>query len=325
MPAVIDDIASEIQDLKKKIGATILAHYYQEGEIQELADITGDSLKLAREATKVDTPVIVFCGVLFMAETAKMLNPSKKVLLPDLKAGCSLVDSCPPEKLARYQEMLRENGRKFQTVTYINSSAKVKALSDWIVTSGNAEDVVRNKVPQDHEILFVPDQHLGRYLQGVTGRDMILWNGSCMVHEIFSVHDLIKQKKQHPAAVTMAHPECPANVLEHVEFIGGTEAMIKHVGSFKAPTTFIVATEPNMLWQLESRFAQHTYLPVPGITCACNKCPHMALNTLEKIRDCMRDGSPEIHWQPEFDKAKDVLARSLLNPPTTAPAHPHGD
>ena len=325
MPTVIDDIASEIQDLKKKIGATILAHYYQEGEIQELADITGDSLKLAREATKVDTPVIVFCGVLFMAETAKMLNPSKKVLLPDLKAGCSLVDSCPPEKLARYQEMLRENGRKFQTVTYINSSAKVKALSDWIVTSGNAEDVVRNKVPPDHEILFVPDQHLGRYLQGVTGRDMILWNGSCMVHEIFSVHDLIKQKKQHPAAVTMAHPECPANVLEHVEFIGGTEAMIKHVGSFIAPTTFIVATEPNMLWQLESRFAQHTYLPVPGITCACNKCPHMALNTLEKIRDCMRDGSPEIHWQPEFDKAKDVLARSLLNPPTTAPVHPHGD
>src|SRR5207302_9589900 len=170
MPAVADALATEILDLKKKIGATILAHYYQEGEIQELADITGDSLKLAREATKVDSPVIVFCGVLFMAETAKMLNPSKTVLLPDLAAGCSLVDSCPADKLARYQEMLRINGRRFQTVCYINSSAKVKALSDWVVTSGNAEDVVRNKVPKDYEILFVPDKHLGRYLKEVTGR-----------------------------------------------------------------------------------------------------------------------------------------------------------
>src|SRR6188768_2314578 len=203
-PAVLDDISAEILDLKKKIGATILAHYYQEGEIQALADVTGDSLKLDREATKVDSPVIVFCGVLFMAETAKMLNPSKTVLLPDTKAGCSLVDSCPPEKLARYQEMLRENGRKFQTVTYINSSAKVKALSDWVVTSGNAEEVVR-KVPAEYEILFVPDQHLGRYLSEVTGRQMILWNGSCMVHEIFSVHDLLKMKQKIPNAITIAH------------------------------------------------------------------------------------------------------------------------
>ncbi|MGL6075120.1 MAG: quinolinate synthase NadA [Fimbriiglobus sp.] len=324
MPAVLDDVAQEILDLKKSIGATILAHYYQEGEVQELADITGDSLKLAREATKVDTPVIVFCGVLFMAETAKMLNPAKKVLLPDLKAGCSLVDSCPPDKLARYQEMLRENGRKFQTVTYINSSAKVKALSDWVVTSGNAEDVVRNRVPEDYEILFVPDQHLGRYLSETTGRKMILWNGSCMVHEIFSVHDLLKQKKQHPEAIVMAHPECPKNVLEHTDVIAGTEAMIQYVGKQTSPKTFIVATEPNMLWQLESRFKQHTYLPVPGITCSCNKCPHMALNTLEKIRNCMRDQSPEIHWQPEFDRAKEVLARSLLNPPAPKP-HPMGD
>jgi quinolinate synthase len=323
--AVLDDISAEILDLKKQIGATILAHYYQEGEIQELADITGDSLKLAREATKVESPVIVFCGVLFMAETAKMLNPAKKVLLPDLKAGCSLVDSCPPEKLARYQEMLRENGRKFQTVTYINSSAKVKALSDWVVTSGNAEDIVRNRVPADHEILFVPDKHLGRYLSEVTGRSMILWDGSCMVHEIFSVHDLLKVKREHPGSKTLAHPECPANILQHVDFIGGTEAMIGYVGKHSDPTTFIVATEPNMMWQLESRFPQHTYLPVAGITCSCNKCPHMALNTLEKIRDCMKNGSPEIGWQPEFDKAKEVLARSLLNPPTTAVVHPHGD
>jgi len=328
MPAVLDDTVAEILDLKREIGATILAHYYQEGEIQEIADITGDSLKLAREATKVETPVIVFCGVLFMAETAKMLNPTKKVLLPDLKAGCSLVDSCPPEKLHRYQEMLRENGRKFQTVTYINSSAKVKALSDWIVTSGNAEDVVRNRVPADHEILFVPDQHLGRYLEEVTGRKMILWDGSCMVHEIFSVHDLVKMKRTHPGAEVIAHPECPRNILEHAEFIGGTEAMIAHVGKHKEPTMFLVATEPNMMWQLQSRFPQHSYLGVPGITCACNKCPHMARNTLEKIRDCMRDGNPEILWQPEFDKAKEVLARSLLNPPVPAAVvsvHPHGD
>ncbi|QEL17357.1 quinolinate synthase NadA [Limnoglobus roseus] len=324
MPAVLDDISTEILHLKKKIGATILAHYYQEGEIQELADITGDSLKLAREATKVDTPVIVFCGVLFMAETAKMLNPAKKVLLPDLKAGCSLVDSCPPEKLHRYQEMLRENGRKFQTVTYINSSAAVKALSDWVVTSGNAEEVVR-KIPESDEILFVPDKHLGRYLSEVTGRKMILWDGSCMVHEIFSVHDLVRMKKLHPTAQTIAHPECPKNILEHADFIGGTEAMIKFVGAYKEPVEFIVATEPNMMWQLESRFKHHKYLPVPGITCACNKCPHMALNTLEKIRDCMLTGGPEIHWQPEFDRAKEVLAKSLLNPPAAAKVQPQGD
>src|SRR3954452_1979758 len=188
MPAVLDDISTEILDLKKKIGATILAHYYQEGEIQELADITGDSLKLAREATKVDSPVIVFCGVHFMAETAKILNPSKRVLLPDLEAGCSLADSCPADKLARYQEMLRANDRHFQTVTYINSTAAVKALSDWVVTSGNAEEVIR-RVPPEYEILFAPDRHLGQYLEEVTGRPMIKWNGSCMVHEIFSLQD----------------------------------------------------------------------------------------------------------------------------------------
>jgi len=323
---VADDIAAEIRQLKSKLGATILAHYYQEGEIQELADITGDSLKLAREATKVKSPVIVFCGVLFMAETAKMLNPSKKVLLPDLAAGCSLVDSCPPDKLARYQEMLRVNGRQFQTVTYINSSAKVKALSDWVVTSGNAEEVVR-KIPADQEILFVPDKHLGRYLQEATGRKMILWDGACMVHEIFSVQDLLKMKKQHPRARTIAHPECPANILAQADFIGGTEAMVKHVGSYKEQTEFLVATEANMMWQLQSKYPQHRYLPVPGITCACNKCPHMARNTLEKLRDCMVNGRPEILWQPEFDRAREVLEKSLLNPAPSARSkgEPSGD
>jgi len=305
------DIVDEIKELKSRTDATILAHYYQDGEIQALADYTGDSLNLAREATKVTTGTIVFCGVHFMAETAKTLNPDKRVLMPDLLAGCSLADSCPADKLARYQEMLRINGRKFQTVTYINSTAAVKALSDWVVTSGNAEAIIR-RVPEDHEILFVPDRHLGQYLQEVTGRKMILWDGACMVHEIFSVGDLLAMKRKLPGAVTLAHPECPANIRERSEFVGGTEAMVKHVATFQAPTDFLVATEPNMMWQLQKRFPQHRYHPVPGITCACNKCPHMARNTLEKIRDCMLTGQPEVTWQPAFDRAREVLQRSLL-------------
>jgi quinolinate synthase len=307
------DFIQEILDLKAQNDATILAHYYQDGEIQELADFTGDSLKLARAATKVDTSTIVFCGVHFMAETAKILNPGKRVLLPDLLAGCSLADSCPAPKLARYQEMLRINGRRFQTVTYINSSAAVKALSDWVVTSGNAEAIIR-RVPPGQEILFVPDRHLGQYLQEVTGRKMILWDGSCMVHEIFSVGDLLALKRQLPGAVTLAHPECPANVREHSDFVGGTEAMLRYVAGLQGPTDLLVATEANMMWQLQNQFPQHRYHPVPGITCACNKCPHMARNTLEKLRDCLRDGRPEIAWRPEFDRAREVLERSLLGP-----------
>jgi quinolinate synthase len=306
------DLIDEIHDLKTRRNATILAHYYQDGDIQDLADFTGDSLKLARAATQVTTGTIVFCGVHFMAETAKMLNPDKRVLLPDLKAGCSLADSCPATKLARFQEMLRENGRRFQTVTYINSSAAVKALSDWVVTSGNAEEVVR-RVPPDFEILFVPDRHLGQYLEEVTGRKMILWNGSCMVHELFSVGDLLALKRKLPAALTIAHPECPANIREHSDFVGGTEAMLKYIGRFGQAKDFLVATEANMMWQLQARAPQHRYHPVPGITCACNKCPHMARNTLEKLRDCLATGQPEIVWQPEFDRAREVLQRSLLN------------
>jgi quinolinate synthase len=305
------DIVDEITALKAREDATILAHYYQDSEIQELADETGDSLKLARAATRVQSRTIVFCGVHFMAETAKILNPDKRVLLPDLEAGCSLADSCPADKLARYQEMLRINGRRFQTVTYINSSARVKALSDWVVTSGNAEEVVR-RVPADEEILFVPDRHLGQYLEEVTGRKMILWNGSCMVHEIFSVGDLLALQRQLPEAKTIAHPECPANIREHSHFVGGTEAMLRYVAAFREPTDFLVATEANMMWQLASKFPQHRYHPVPGITCACNKCPHMARNTLEKLRDCLATGRPEIAWQPEFARARAVLERSLL-------------
>ncbi len=306
------DLVDEIAALKKQHDATILAHYYQDGEIQELADFTGDSLKLARAATQVSTGTIVFCGVHFMAETAKMLNPQKRVLLPDLKAGCSLAESCPADKLYRYQEMLRANGRRFQTVTYINSTAAVKALSDWIVTSGNAGEIVR-RVPGEFEILFVPDRHLGQYLEEVTGRKMILWNGACMVHEIFSVGDLLALKRKLPAAITLAHPECPANIREHSDFVGGTEAMIRYAGDFTQPIDFLVATEVNMLWQLQSKHPQHRYHPVPGITCSCNKCPHMARNTLEKLRDCLQAGQPEIAWQPEFDRARAVLQRSLLN------------
>jgi quinolinate synthase len=308
----LKDICDEIRELKSRENATILAHYYQDGEIQALADFTGDSLKLARTATTVKTGTIVFCGVHFMAETAKMLNPEKRVLLPDLKAGCSLAESCPADKLARYQDMLRINGRKFQTVTYINSSAAVKALSDWVVTSGNAEQIIR-RVPEEFEILFVPDRHLGQYLEEVTGRKMILWNGACMVHELFSVGDLLEMKRTLPHALTVAHPECPANIREHSDFVGGTEAMMRYIANFQQPTDFLVATEPNMMWQMQNRFPEHRYHPVPGITCACNKCPHMARNTLEKLRDCLATGTPEITWQPEFAKAREVLQRSLLN------------
>src|SRR5437667_12809823 len=247
MTAVLTDITDEIKQLKAREDATILAHYYQDGEIQELADYTGDSLNLARAATKVKTSTIVFCGVHFMAETAKILNPTRRVLMPDLLAGCSLADSCPADKLARYQQMLRINGRRFQTVTYINSSAAVKALSDWVVTSGNAEEIIR-RVPANQEILFVPDRHLGQYLEEVTGRKMILWNGACMVHEIFSVGDLIALRKKMPQAITIAHPECPANIREHSDFIGGTEAMLKYLSSFSDPKDFLVATEANMPW-----------------------------------------------------------------------------
>ena len=311
MTSLLTDIYDEIEALKVREDATILAHYYQDGEIQDIADFTGDSLKLARAATTVESSTIVFCGVHFMAETAKMLNPGKRVLLPDLRAGCSLADSCPAPALARRQEQLRAEGRRFQTVTYINSTAAVKALSDWVVTSGNAEQIIR-RVPAGDEILFVPDRHLGQYLVEVTGRPMILWEGSCMVHEVFSVNDLLRMKRRLPESLTVAHPECPANIREQSDFVGGTEAMIRYAAGFDAPRDFLVATEANMLWQLEHAVARHRYHPVPGITCACNKCPHMARNTLENLRDCLALGRPEIAWQPEFGKAAEVLRRSLL-------------
>lgn len=311
------DLMEEIERLKTEKDATILAHYYVDGEIQDIADFKGDSLQLARDAVTVTTSTIVFAGVHFMAESAKILNPSKQVLIPDLLAGCSLADSCPPDKLAAYQAKLRAEGRDFETVAYINTSAAVKSLCDWIVTSGNAREII-DRVPRDKEILFVPDQHLGRYLMEVSGREMILWPGSCMVHEVFSLQDLLRAKRNLAGSIVIAHPECPRNILEVSDFIGGTEKMRKYVASISAPTKFLVATEANMIHPLKLAAPQHEYIPVPGImtdtgeTCACNRCPHMARNTLAKVRDCLRDGRPEIHWQPFFDKARDVLTRSLL-------------
>ena len=311
------DLMDEIEALKKERDASILAHFYVEGDLQDIADFTGDSLKLARDATQVKTSTIVFCGVHFMGESAKILSPEKKVLMPDLHAGCSLAESCPADRLAAYQAELRAKGHDFQTVAYINTTAAVKSLCDWIVTSGNAREII-DRVPADKEILFVPDQHLGRYLSSVTGRPMILWPGSCMVHEVFSVQDLLRAKRNHRGSLVMAHPECPANILEVADIIGGTEKMRKYVASVTEPKTFLVATEANMIHPLKKLAPQHEYIPVPGImtstgeTCACNRCPHMALNTLQKVRDCLKYSSPEIVWQPYFSQAQDVLKRSLL-------------
>jgi len=312
------DLMDEIERLKIEKDATILAHYYVDGEIQDIADFVGDSLKLARDAAEVTTSTIVFSGVHFMAESAKILNPEKTVLLPDLLAGCSLAESCPAEKLAARQQQLRSEGREFYTVAYINTSAAVKSLCDWIVTSGNAGEII-DRVPDDREILFVPDQHLGRYLEEVTGRKMILWPGACVVHELFSLQDLLRAKRNNPGSLVIAHPECPQNILEVSDFIGGTEKMRRYVASVEQPTTFLVATEANMLHPLEKIAPRHTFLPVPGImessgeTCACNRCPFMARNTLRAVRDCLKTGQPEIKWQPYFDAARDVLTRSLLN------------
>jgi quinolinate synthase len=311
------DLMDEIDALKRERNAAILAHYYVDGEIQDIADFTGDSLKLARDTTTVDKPTIVFCGVHFMGESAKILSPEKRVLMPDLQAGCSLADSCPYEALKAYQEKLRAEGHDFQTVAYINTTAATKSLCDWIVTSGNAREII-DRVPKDKEILFVPDQHLGRYLSEVTGRPMILWPGSCMVHEIFSLQDLLRAKRNNPGSVILAHPECPKNILEVADVVGGTEKMRRHVASVTEPTKFLVATEATMIHPLKRLAPQHEYIPVPGImtstgeTCACNRCPHMARNTLQKVRDCLRDEQPEIAWQPYFEQAREVLQRSLL-------------
>ena len=310
-------LMDEIERLKREKDAVLLAHFYVDGEIQDIADFTGDSLKLARDAVKVMNSTIVFAGVHFMAESAKILNPSKTVLIPDVLAGCSLAESCPADKLAAWQRELREAGHDFETVAYINTTAAVKSLCNWIVTSGNAREIIE-RVPAGKEILFVPDQHLGRYLTEVTGRKMILWPGACMVHEIFSVQDLLRAKKNNPGSIVLAHPECPKSILDVSDVIGGTERMRKYVASVSQPTKFLVATEANMIHPLAKTAPQHTYIPVPGLmesegkTCACNRCPHMARNTLAAVRNCLKSGRPEVAWQPYFDKAQAVLRNSLL-------------
>ncbi len=309
------ELSTRIEAGRKKLGKRllILGHHYQQDEVIEHADLRGDSYQLSQlAASSSECRTIIFCGVHFMAETAKILNPEKRVLLPDLLAGCSLADSCPAPKLAAMQASLRTRGRRFQTVTYINSSAAVKALSDWVVTSGNALEIIA-RIPSEFEILFVPDRHLGGYLEEVTGRSMILWDGACEVHELFSLSDLLQMKRKFPQALTIAHPECPANIREHSEFVGGTKGMLAYVMKFEEPKHFLVATEVNMLWQLQRKSPQHRFDPVPGVTCACNKCPYMAKNTLIGLRDCLLNLTPEIVWQPSFDKASEVLSRSLLN------------
>jgi len=326
LPIVVDtpddyedplDLMDEIDRLKQEKDATILAHFYVDGEIQDIADFTGDSLKLARDATQVETSTIVFSGVHFMGESAKIMNPEKRVLIPDMLAGCSLAESCPADQLSAFQEQLRDSGRDFETVAYINTTAVVKSLCDWIVTSGNAQEII-DRVPKDTEILFVPDQHLGRYLMEMTGRKMILWPGSCMVHEVFSIQDLIRARRNNPGSQVVAHPECPQNILELSDFVGGTEKMRRHVMSIEEPSTFLVATEATMIHAFQMSAPQHTFIPIAGImtstgeTCACNRCPHMARNTLQKVRNCLRDGAPEIVWQDYFEKARAVLDRSLL-------------
>jgi len=289
------DLESEIQRLKKERNAVLLAHYYQEPDIQDLADFIGDSLQLAQAAKKTDADVIVFCGVHFMAETAKILNPDKIVVLPDLKAGCSLADACPADRFRKWQA--RYPGSV--TISYINCSAEVKAASDIICTSSNAVKIVQS-VPEGTQILFAPDRNLGRYVAEQTGREMVMWQGVCIVHETFSERKLVGLKERHPKAVVLAHPECEQPVLAHADFIGSTSALLKHASENPA-TEFIVATEPGIIHQMERAEPNKTFIPAPPEgNCACNECPFMRLNTLEKLYLCLRDLTPRLELPEEL-------------------------
>jgi quinolinate synthase len=283
------DLFEEIKKLKQEKNAVILAHYYQDDDIQDVADYRGDSLGLAQQAEKTEADIIVFAGVHFMAETAKLLNPGKKVLLPDLRAGCSLADSCPPEEFRKFREAHPDH----VVITYINCTAEIKALSDIICTSSNALKVVES-VPADKKIIFAPDKNLGAYIIKKTGRDMLLWNGSCMVHEIFSLDKIRKLKQEYPNAKVIAHPECEEHVLAESEFIGSTTALLNHTISDPAKE-FIVVTEPGIIHQMQLASPAKTFIPAPPEnTCACNECPHMKLNTLEKLYLCMKYEVPEV-------------------------------
>jgi quinolinate synthase len=286
------DLEKEILALKTSMNAVILAHYYQESDIQDIADFVGDSLELSRKAATTNADVIVFCGVKFMAEAAYILNPGKKVIIPDLKAGCSLEDSCPPEQFKAF----REKHPNHVAVTYINCSAEVKALSDVIVTSSSAEAMI-NSIPADREILFAPDKHLGNYLIKKTGRPMTLWKGSCVVHENFSERELIRLKTQHPQALIIAHPECPDALLDYAHHIGSTSSLLKYTKTHNG-SEFIVLTEPDIIHQMRKISPDSVFYDVPSINqagCAsCNTCPFMKMNSLEKLYLCMKNGFPEI-------------------------------
>jgi quinolinate synthase len=283
------DLFAEIERLKKEKNAIILAHYYQEPDIQDIADFIGDSLALAQKAQSTDADIIVFAGVHFMAETAKILNPHKKVLLPDLNAGCSLADSAPADSFKKFKEKHPDH----IVITYINCTAEIKALSDIICTSSNAEAII-NSLPKDQKIIFAPDKNLGAYLIKKTGRDMVLWNGSCMVHEIFSLEKITKLKMRHPKAKVIAHPECEDAVLKVADFIGSTSALLKYTLQNEA-TEFIVATESGIIHQMQLQAPLKTFIPAPpDNSCACNDCPFMKLNTLEKLYLCMEYEEPQI-------------------------------
>lgn len=303
IPEPIDptlDLFEEIERLKREKNAVLLAHYYQEADIQDLADFTGDSLGLARAAAETDADLIVFAGVHFMAETAKILNPDRKVVLPDLNAGCSLADSCPPEEFAAFKSRYPDH----IVISYINCSAGVKALSDIICTSSNAEHIIR-QIPAEQPIIFAPDRNLGRYLIRQTGRDMVLWEGVCIVHETFSERRIVELKIQHPGAPVLAHPECEEAVLRHADFVGSTTAILRHALSNPAQT-FIVATEEGILHQMRKNAPNKTFIPAPPESgCACNQCPHMRLNTLEKLYLCLK------HEQPELRMDEDLRRRAL--------------
>lgn len=283
------DLFAAVQALKEELNAVILAHYYQDPDIQDIADYIGDSLGLSRQAASTEAEVIVFAGVHFMAETAKILNPDKQVLLPDLAAGCSLANSCPPEAFAQFKAAYPDH----LVISYINCSAAIKALSDIICTSANAVEIVR-QIPADQPIIFAPDQNLGRYVMQQTGREMVLWAGSCIVHENFSERKLIELKVQHPEAEVLAHPECEAAVLRHADYIGSTTALLKYSQHRDRPA-FIVATEPGIIHQMQRSAPNKRFIAAPPTgNCACNECPYMRLNTLEKLYDCMKTRQPEI-------------------------------
>lgn len=283
------DLFAEIEKLKKEKNAVVLAHYYQEPDIQDVADYIGDSLGLAQQAEKTNADMIVFAGVHFMAETAKILNPSKKVVIPDFKAGCSLSDSCPPPLFKKFKEQHPDH----VVVSYINCSAGIKALSDVIVTSSNARVIVES-FPIDQPIIFAPDKNLGAYINKVTGRNMLLWNGACMVHEIFSLEKITKLKIRHPQAKFIAHPECEEAVLQLADYIGSTTGLLKYTQTDNAQE-YIVATETGILHQMMKSSPHKTFIPAPPTNnCACNDCPHMKLNTLEKLYLCMKYEMPAI-------------------------------